>query len=46
MSARSNYSPRNRLLAVAAACDALRRVLEEGDDASPWAHRDTWCALA
>lgn len=38
--------PRNRLLAVAAACDALRRVLEEGDDASPWAHRDTWCALA
>ncbi len=33
---------RNRLLAVAAAVDALRRVLEDGDDASPWARRDTW----
>lgn len=35
---------RNRLLAVAAAVDALRRVLEDGDGASPWARGDTWCA--
>jgi nicotinamide-nucleotide amidase len=35
---------RNRLLAVAAAVDALRRVLEDGDDVSPWSRRDTWCA--
>lgn len=34
---------RNRLLAVAAAVDALRRVLEDGDDVSPWARGDTWC---
>jgi nicotinamide-nucleotide amidase len=33
---------RNRLLAVAAAVDALRRVLEDGDDVSPWARRDPW----
>lgn len=33
---------RNRLLAVAAAVDALRRVLEQGDDVSPWAGEDTW----
>jgi nicotinamide-nucleotide amidase len=33
---------RNRLLAVAAAIDALRRVLEDGDDVSPWARGDTW----
>ncbi|MBK6733078.1 MAG: nicotinamide-nucleotide amidohydrolase family protein [bacterium] len=33
---------RNRLVTVAAALDALRRVLEEGDDASPWGHGDTW----
>jgi nicotinamide-nucleotide amidase len=33
---------RNRLLAVAAAVDALRRVLEDGDGVSPWARGDTW----
>lgn len=33
---------RNRALAVAAALDALRRVLEDGESVSPWAHGDTW----
>ncbi len=33
---------RNRLLAVAAAVDALRRVLERGDEVSPWADGGTW----
>lgn len=32
----------NRRLAVAAALDALRRVLESGDDASPWRGIDSW----
>lgn len=33
---------RNRLLAVAAAVDALRRALEQGDDVSPWAGEAPW----
>ena len=33
---------RNRVLAVAAALDAVRRTLEEGDTTSPWALGDTW----
>ena len=37
--------PRNRLLTVAAAIDALRRVLEEGGGTSPWARGDTWCRI-
>jgi len=36
---------RNRQLAVAAATDALRRLLEYGDEHSPWAAGDTWCAF-
>ncbi|MCP4572368.1 MAG: nicotinamide-nucleotide amidohydrolase family protein [bacterium] len=32
----------NRRLAVAAALDALRRVLEAGDDVSPWHQVDSW----
>lgn len=32
----------NRRLAVAAALDALRRVLEGGDDISPWHEIDSW----
>ncbi len=32
----------NRRLTVAAALDALRRVLEFGDDASPWRAIDSW----
>jgi hypothetical protein len=32
---------RNRLLAVAAAVDSLRRLLQAGDDRSPWEGRDT-----
>lgn len=34
---------RNRLLTVAAAVDSLRRVLEFGDDQSPWRSSDSWC---
>jgi len=34
---------RNRLLTVAAAIDSVRRVLEGGDDKSPWAADDSWC---
>ena len=34
---------RNRLLTVAAAVDSLRRVLEFGDDQSPWRPIDSWC---
>ncbi len=34
---------RNRLLAVAAAVDSLRRVLEFGDDQPPWRPTDSWC---
>jgi nicotinamide-nucleotide amidase len=34
---------RNRLLTVAAAVDSLRRVLQQGDDQSPWRSDDTWC---
>lgn len=33
---------RNRALAVAAALDALRRVLEDGESVSPWVRGDTW----
>ncbi len=33
---------RNRLLATAAALDALRRSLEDGDALSPWDLGDTW----
>lgn len=33
---------RNRLLTVAAALDALRRALVDGEAASPWRHGDTW----
>jgi nicotinamide-nucleotide amidase len=32
----------NRRLAVAAALDTLRRVLEQGDDAAPWRAIDSW----
>ena len=34
---------RNRLLTVAAAVDSLRRVLESGDDRSPWRVDESWC---
>jgi nicotinamide-nucleotide amidase len=34
---------RNRLLTVAAAVDSLRRVLDRGDDKSPWQVGDSWC---
>lgn len=34
---------RNRLLTVAAAVDALRRVLEAGDGRPPWDPDDSWC---
>ena len=34
---------RNRLLTVAAAVDALRRVLEAGDGQPPWDPDDSWC---
>ena len=34
---------RNRLLTVAAAVDSVRRVLEFGDDQSPWRPTDSWC---
>lgn len=34
--------PRNRLLAVAAALDSLRRILETDDTTSPWRPDDTW----
>jgi len=34
---------RNRLLTVAAAVDSLRRVLEFGDEQSPWLPSDSWC---
>ncbi len=33
---------RNRSLAVAAALDTLRRLLENGDAAAPWREDDTW----
>lgn len=32
----------NRRLAVAAALDALRRALDDGEAESPWRHGDTW----
>lgn len=32
----------NRQLTVAAALDALRRALDDGDAESPWRHGDTW----
>jgi nicotinamide-nucleotide amidase len=34
---------RNRLLTVAAAVDSIRRVLEFGDENSPWRPEDDWC---
>lgn len=34
---------RNRLLTVAAAVDSLRRILDRGDDQSPWQADDSWC---
>lgn len=33
---------RNRLLTVASAMDSLRRLLEGGDEVSPWSAADTW----
>ena len=35
--------PLNRRLAVAAALDSLRRILETDDTTSPWRPDDTWC---
>ncbi len=35
---------RNRLLAVAAAVDSLRRVLQYGDDVDPWSKSTAWNA--
>lgn len=34
---------RNRLLTVAAAVDSMRRILEFGEDGSPWRETDSWC---